>query len=392
MPELNFAIIGYKFMGKAHSNAYRQVSRFFPDKLTPRMKVLCGRDRPAAEAAAKLYGWDEVETDWRKVVERADIDVIDISTPGNLHHPIALAAARAGKHIICEKPLANTLPEAEEMLSAVEKAGVKHMLMHNYRKIPAVALAKQFIQEGRLGTIYHYRGAYLQDWIMDPKFPLVWRLEKKTAGSGALGDIGSHAADLAQYLNSEIDSVVGQMTTFIKERPLVAEAGGSLKARAGQGTGRVTVDDDANFLVQFRNGSVGVLESSRFAGGRRNYNTFQIYGSNGSLAFNLERMDELEVYDATEDVARQGFRTINVTENVHPYASAWWPPGHIIGYEHTFVHAIHDFLVALENDCLPEPNFYDGVRNQAVLDAVERSVKSRQWEKVKKQRQAKSAE
>jgi predicted dehydrogenase len=385
MPEINIAIIGYKFMGKAHSNAYRQVSHFFPGKLTPRMKVICGRNRQATEAAAKLYGWEEAETDWRKVIARPDIDVIDISTPGNLHHTIALAAARAGKHIICEKPLANTLADAQEMLHAVEKAGVKHMLMHNYRKIPAVAFAKQLIKEGRLGTIYHYHGAYLQDWIMDPKFPLVWRLDKKTAGSGALGDIGSHAADLAQYLNSEIDSVVSQMTTFIKERPLVSEAGGSLKARAGRGKGRVTVDDDANFLVRFRNGSVGVIESSRFAGGRRNYNTFQIYGSKGSLAFNLERMDEIEIYDGTEDVARQGFKTINVTESVHPYVGAWWPPGHIIGYEHTFVHAIHDFLVGLEKDRLPEPNFYDGVRIQAVLEAVERSAKSGHWEKVKRQ-------
>jgi predicted dehydrogenase len=385
MPEINIAIIGYKFMGKAHSNAYRQVSHFFPGKLTPRMKVICGRNRQATEAAAKLYGWEEAETDWRKVIARPDIDVIDISTPGNLHHTIALAAARAGKHIICEKPLANTLADAQEMLHAVEKAGVKHMLMHNYRKIPAVAFAKQLIKEGRLGTIYHYHGAYLQDWIMDPKFPLVWRLDKKTAGSGALGDIGSHAADLAQYLNSEIDSVVSQMTTFIKERPLVSEAGGSLRARAGRGKGRVTVDDDANFLVRFRNGSVGVIESSRFAGGRRNYNTFQIYGSKGSLAFNLERMDEIEIYDGTEDVARQGFKTINVTESVHPYVGAWWPPGHIIGYEHTFVHAIHDFLVGLEKDRLPEPNFYDGVRIQAVLEAVERSAKSGHWEKVKRQ-------
>jgi predicted dehydrogenase len=384
MPEINVAIIGYKFMGKAHSNAYRQVSHFFPGKLTPRMKVICGRDRRATEAAAKLYGWEEVETDWRKVIARPDVDVIDISTPGNLHHPIALAAARAGKHIICEKPLANTLPAAEDMLRAVEKAGVKHMLMHNYRKIPAVTFAKQLIKEGRLGTIYHYHGAYLQDWIMDPKFPLVWRLDKKTAGSGALGDIGSHAADLAQYLNSEIDSVVAQMTTFIKQRPLLAEAGGSLKARAGRGKGRVTVDDDTNFLARFRNGSVGVFESSRFAGGRRNYNTFQIYGSKGSLAFNLERMDEVEIYDGTEDVALQGFKTISVTESVHPYVGAWWPPGHIIGYEHTFVHAIHDFLVALEKNRLPEPNFYDGVRIQAVLEAIEQSAKSGQWEKVKK--------
>lgn len=385
MPEINVAILGYKFMGKAHSNAYRQVSHFFPGKLTPRMKVLCGRDREAAEAAAKLYGWEEVETDWRKVVSREDIDVVDISTPGNLHHPMAIAAARAGKHIICEKPLANTLPDAEDMLAAVEKAGVKHMLMHNYRKIPAVAFAKKLIKDGRLGQIYHYRGAYLQDWIMDPKFPLVWRLDKKTAGSGALGDIGSHAADLAQYLNSEIDSVVGQMTTFIKERPLPGSGAGAWGAKGSRGKGRVTVDDDANFLVQFRNGSVGAIESSRFAGGRRNYNTFQIYGSKGSLAFNLERMDEIEIYDATEEAGLQGFKTINVTESVHPYVGAWWPPGHIIGYEHTFVHAIHDFLVALEKNRLPEPNFYDGVRNQAVLDAVERSAKSGKWEKVKRQ-------
>ncbi len=383
MAEINVALIGYKFMGKAHSNAYRQVSRFFPGKLTPRMKVICGRDRKAAEAAARLYGWEEVETDWRKAIARKDIAVVDVATPGNLHYPIVLAAARAGKHIICEKPLGNTLAEAEEMLRAVEKAGVKHFLMHNYRKIPAVVFAKKLIQEGRVGTIYHYHGAYLQDWILNPKFPLVWRLEKKIAGSGALGDIGSHAADLARFLNSEFESVVGQMTTFIKERPLQAEAGGSLQARGGKAKGRVTVDDDANFLVRFRNGSVGAIESSRFCGGRRNYNTFQIYGSKASLAFNLERMNELELYDGTEEAGQQGFKIISVTESVHPYAGAWWPPGHIIGYEHTFVHAIHDFLVALEKDRLPEPNFYDGVKNQAILDAVERSAKSGKWEKVK---------
>jgi predicted dehydrogenase len=382
MTEINVALIGYKFMGKAHSNAYRQVIRFFPGKLMPRMKVICGRDRSATEAAARLFGWEEVETDWRKVIARKDIDVIDISTPGDLHHPMVLAAARAGKQIICEKPLGNALAEAEEMLRAVEKAGVKHMLMHNYRKIPAVAFARKLVEEGCLGTIYHYHGAYLQDWIMDPNFPLVWRLDKKTAGSGALGDIGSHAADLARFLNSEFESVVGQMTTFIKERPLLAEAGPSLGARGSNAKGRVTVDDDANFLARFRNGSVGAIESSRFCGGRRNFNTFQIYGSKGSLSFNLERMNELELYDGTEEAGQQGFKTINITESVHPYVGAWWPPGHIIGYEHTFVHAIHDFLVALETDRLPEPNFYDGVKNQAVLDAVERSAKSGKWEKV----------
>ncbi|HUY12053.1 MAG TPA: Gfo/Idh/MocA family oxidoreductase [Terriglobia bacterium] len=380
MPQVNVAMIGYKFMGKAHSNAYRQVAHFFPGKFEPRMKVLCGRDRQAAEAAARQFGWDEVETDWRRAVTREDIDVVDICTPGNLHGPIAVAAAAAGKHVISEKPLANTLPESKEMLRAVEKAGVKHMVMHNYRKIPAIAFAKQMIEEGRLGRIFHYHGAYLQDWIVDPNFPLVWRLQKKISGSGALGDIGSHAVDLAHYLNGDIQSVTAQMSTFIKERPLPAAAGG-LKAEAKKGKGRVTVDDDTNFLATFKNGSVGVFESSRFCGGRRNYNTLQIYGSKGSLAFNLERMDELEFYDNTEPQAGQGFKNINVTESVHPYAGAWWPPGHIIGYEHTFVHAIHDFMVALEKDGLPDPSFYDGVKDQAVLDAIERSAKSGRWEK-----------
>jgi len=382
MPEINIGLLGYKFMGKAHSNAYRQVSHFFPGKFTPRLKVICGRDRAGAEAAARQFGWEEVETDWRKVVERKDIDVIDISTPGNVHCEQALAAAAAGKHIICEKPLANTLPDAQQMLRAVEKAGVKHMLMHNYRKIPAVVFAKKLIEEGRVGDVYHYHGAYLQDWIMDPEFPLVWRLQKKLAGSGALGDIGSHAADLARFLNAEFDSVVAHLTTFIKQRPLPGAGAGAWGAKGSAGKGSVTVDDDANFLARFKNGSVGVFESSRFCGGRRNYNTFQVYGSKGSLAFNLERMNELEFYDRTDPQAEQGFKTIMVTEGVHPYVGAWWPPGHIIGYEHTFVHAIHDFLTALEKDTLPEPNFRDGVKDQSILDAVERSAKSGRWERV----------
>lgn len=382
MSDVNFALIGYKFMGKAHSNAYRQLSHFFPGKLTPRMKVICGRDRAGAEAAAKQFGWDEVETDWRKVIARKDIDVVDISTPGNLHHEMGVAAAQAGKHIICEKPLANTLADAKDMLHAVEKAGVKHMIMHNYRKVPAVAFAKKLIEDGKVGDVYHYHGAYMQDWIMDPNFPLVWRLEKKVAGSGALGDIGAHAVDLAHYLNSDIQSLSSLVTTFIKERPLLGSGAGSWGAKGSKGKGRVTVDDDANFLTRFKNGSVGVFESSRFCGGRRNYNTFQIYGSKGSIAFNLERMNELEFYDRTETATDQGFKTIMVTEGAHPYVGNWWPPGHIIGYEHSFVHAVHDFLVALEKDTMPSPNFKDGVKNQAVLDAVERSAGSGKWEKV----------
>ncbi len=385
MPEINVALIGHRFMGKAHSNAYRQVRRFFPGKLVPRMKVLCGKAcTEELEATAAEYGWEESDCEWERVIARKDIEVVDISTPGHLHHPMALAAAQVGKHVICEKPLANTFAQAQEMLKAVEKAGVQHMVNFNYRRVPAVALAKKLIEEGRLGEIHHYHGAYFQDWIIDPEFPLVWRMEKKYAGSGALGDIGAHAADLAQYLNSDITSVVGQMTTFIKERPLPADGEGAWGAKGKGGKGRVTVDDDANFLVNFRNGSIGAFQSSRFAGGRRNYNTFHIYGSEGSLAFNMERMNELEFYDRTEPQAEQGFKNILVTENVHPYVGAWWPPGHIIGYEHTFVHAIHDFLEAIEKNRLPMSNFRDGVKAQAVLDAVERSAKSGKWEKVVK--------
>jgi predicted dehydrogenase len=384
MTEINVALIGHQFMGKAHSNAYRQVSKFFPGKLEPRLKVICGKaSKEELEATARQFGWEESDPDWRRVVERKDIDVVDISTPGFLHHPMAIAAAEAGKHLICEKPLANTLAEAKEMLRAVEKAGVKHYVNFNYRRVPAVALAKQLMADGRLGEIYHYHGAYLQDWIMDPQFPLVWRLEKKYAGSGALGDIGAHAADLAQFLNADIREVVGFMTTFIKERPLVDAGPGAWGAKGGRGKGKVTVDDETNFLARFKNGSAGVFESTRFAGGRRNYNTLQIYGSKGSLAWNFERRNELEFFDRTEAGAEQGYKTILATEAAHPYVGAWWPPGHIIGYEHTFVHAIHDFLTCLEKDRMPTPNFRDGVKVQALLDAVERSAKSRRWEKVK---------
>ena len=383
MAELNVALIGHQFMGKAHSNAYRQVSRFFPGKLRFRMKVLCGKAcSEELEATAAQFGWEESDCEWERVVDRKDIDIVDISTPGFLHHPMALTAARNRKHVICEKPLANTLAEAKEMLRAVEKAGVLHYVNYNYRRVPAVAYAKRLIEDGRVGDVYHYHGAYLQDWIMDPDFPLVWRLQKYS-GSGALGDIAAHAADLAQFLNSDITEVVGQMTTFIKERPLPGTSGGAWGTKGRKGKkAKVTVDDDTNFLARFKNGSVGVLESSRFAGGRRNFNTFQVYGSKGSLAWNFERMNELEFFDRTLDSVNQGYKTILATEADHPYAGAWWPPGHLIGYEHTFVHALYDFLSCLEEDRMPEPSFRDGVKVQAVLDAVERSAKSGRWTKV----------
>src|ERR1019366_522149 len=264
MPEINVALIGHRFMGKAHSNAYRQARRFFSGKLIPRMKVLCGKASvEELEETARLYGWEEPDSERERVVERKDIDMVDVATPGYLHHPMVIAAAAAGKHILCEKPLANSLSEAKDMLKAVEKAGVMHMVNFSYRRVPAVAFAKKLIEDGILGDVYHYHGAYLQDWIIDPEFPLVWRLEKKFAGSGALGDIGAHAIDLAEYLNGEIHGVTGMLTTFIKERPLPAEGEGAWGAKGQKGKGKVTVDDDANLLARFKNGSVGVFESSR---------------------------------------------------------------------------------------------------------------------------------
>ena len=384
MAELNVALIGHQFMGKAHSNAYRQLSRFFPGKVKLRMKVLCGKAcTEELEATAAQFGWEESDCEWERVVGRKDIDIVDISTPGFLHHPMSLAAARNGKHIICEKPLANTLAEAKDMLRAVEKAGVLHYVNYNYRRVPAVAYAKRLIEDGCVGDVYRYHGAYLQDWIMDPDFPLVWRLQKKYSGSGALGDIAAHATDLAQFLNADITEVVGQMTTFIKERPLPGTTSGAWGSKGKKGKkGSVTVDDDTNFLARFKNGSVGVFESSRFAGGRRNFNTFQVYGSKGSLAWNFERMNELEVFDRTQKSVNQGYKTILATETDHPYAGAWWPPGHLIGYEHTFVHALYDFVSCLEEDRMPEPSFREGVKVQAVLDAVERSAKSGKWARV----------
>jgi predicted dehydrogenase len=370
MPSINVALIGYAFMGKAHSNAYRQVSHFFSPRLTPRMKVLCGRTPAKVRAAAREYGWEEAATDWEEVVNRKDIDLVDVSTPGDSHAAIAIAAARAGKAVFCEKPLGNTVAEAERMLAAVTKAGVTHMICHNYRRIPAVMLATQLIDEGRLGEIRHYRGTYLQDWITDPKFPLVWRLDKRKAGSGALGDIAAHSIDLARFLVGEIKEVAGDLKTFIKTRPLPGNP---------KKSGRVTVDDASTTLVRFRNGAIGTIEASRMALGRKNYNRFEINGSRGSLAFDLERMNELEVYFEADKPTVRGFRRILVTEHGHPYIKAWWPPGHIIGYEHTFTHTVYDLLEAIADGKVPRPNFEDGVKNQRVLGAIEKASEKRRW-------------
>jgi predicted dehydrogenase len=373
MPEINVALIGYAFMGRAHSNAYRQVTPFFAPHLRPRLKVLCGRTAPAVRKAARELGWDESATDWREVVRRKDIDLVDVCTPGDSHAEVAIAAARAGKAVFCEKPLANSVADAEKMLAAVKQAGVVHMICHNYRRAPAVMLAKQLIDAGRLGKVRHYRGTYLQDWIVDPKFPLSWRLQKKHAGSGALGDIASHSIDLARFLVGEITEVAGALTTFIHERPLLENP---------RKKGRVTVDDAAMSLVRFASGAVGTIEATRLAPGRKNYNRFEINGSEGSLAFDLERMNELELFLRSDPGNVQGFRRILVTEAEHPFAKAWWPPGHIIGYEHTFTHTVYDLLRALDRGKLPTPNFEDGVRNQRVMAAIAKASNSRRWEEV----------
>jgi len=366
--QLGVALIGTGFMGKAHSNAFRQVGHFFPGKFEPRMRVICGTTAEKARAAAKQYGWEEAETDWRRAVERKDIDIVDICTPNYLHAEQIIAAAASGKHIICEKPLATSLAEARAAAEAVDRAGVKHMLVFNYRRVPAVARARQIIQDGRLGRIYHYRGVYLQDNLVDPQRPFSWRMQKRFAGSGALGDIGSHAVDLALWLNGDIESLTSMLTTFIRERSSDA------------GPREVTVDDDASFLTRFHNGSVGVFSASRFCTGRRNANTFEIYGSSGSLRFDLERLNELEWYDRTLPTVDRGFRTMPILERDHPYVGAWWPVGHALGWEHTFINAIHDFLACLEHDRLPEPSFHDGVKVQAVLDAVQTSAQSGTWQ------------
>jgi predicted dehydrogenase len=371
MKKLNVAMIGYKFMGRAHSNAWRQVARFFDTPFEPVLRVVCGRKLEDVERAAGTLGWAEAATSWEEVVRRDDVDVVDICTPGDTHEPIAIAAAEAGKVVFCEKPLANTLAEAERMLDAVRARGVIHMICHNYRRVPAVSLAKRLIDEGTIGAIHHYRGTYLQDWIVDPAFPRVWRLEKSKAGSGALGDIASHSIDLARYLVGEIAEVSALLKTFVAERPLPDDPAT---------LGPVDVDDAALSLVRFENGAIGTIEGTRFATGRKNYNRFEINGSKGSIVFDLERMNELELY--VEEGPNSGFRTILATDAAHPYIAGWWPPGHIIGYEHTFTHTVLDLLDAVDKAYIPTPNFEDGVRTQRVLDTIERAAASRTWETV----------
>lgn len=377
---LNVGLIGYRFMGKAHSNAYRQAGRFFDLPCEIGLRTICGRDPIALEQARQTLGWERAEIDWRKVIADPEIDIIDVSTPGDSHAEIAIAAAEAGKIVFCEKPIGNTLPEAKAMLEAVERARVPHGVFHNYRKAPAVALAQQLIADGKLGDIHHFRAVYLQDWIADPSFPLVWRLQKEKSGSGTLGDIGSHIIDLGRFVVGEIAEVVGMTHTFIKQRPLAGAIDDRLGAAASTEMGEVTVDDAAAFLARFECGALGSFEATRFAVGRKNHNRFEVNGSKGSLVFDLEKMNELQLYLTSDEPGTQGFRLIQATEGNHPYAGHYWPVGHIIGYEHTFVNWVADAIFALDKGELPTPNFVDGYRNQVVLDAIEKSAASRTWE------------
>ncbi|UVS81972.1 Gfo/Idh/MocA family protein [Actinokineospora sp. UTMC 2448] len=364
--EIGVGMIGHAFMGAVHSQAWRSVHRFFPVALTPRLAVLCGRDAARTRDAAARLGWAAVETDWRAAVAREDVQLVDICTPGDTHAEIALAALAAGKHVLCEKPLANSVAEAEAMAAAAEAAaakGVRSMVAFNYRRVPALGLARRLVAEGRLGDIRHVRAVYLQDWLSDETAPMTWRLRKDKAGSGSLGDLGAHIVDAAQWVTGQNVSGVSAISeTFVRNRP------------SDEGSGEVTVDDAALFLARFSGGAIGSFEATRYALGRKNAMRLEINGSRGSIAFDFESMNELRFFDGDDAGAEAGFRRILVTEPEHPYVGAWWPPGHLLGYEHTFTHEVSDLLEAIATGSDPEPGFAEGLQVQRVLAAVEDSA------------------
>jgi predicted dehydrogenase len=377
-PSLGVGIIGYAFMGAAHAQAWRTAPRVFDLPLTPTMVAICGRDAAAVQAAAKRHGWASAETDWRALIARDDIQLVDVCTPGDLHAEIAIAALEADKHVLCEKPLANTVAEAEAMVGAAQRAaarGVRSMAGFNYRRVPAIALARKLVNEGRLGKVRHVRATYLQDWLTDPSFPLTWRLQQGRAGSGALGDLGAHLVDLAQYLTgSLITEVSGTTATFVAERPLLESTAGHPRR------GPVSVDDAAVFTARFgvagANGALGTFEATRFAAGRKNALRIELNGELGSIAFSLDRLNELEFHDHAPDSLTAGFTTILATEPGHPYLSAWWPPGHVLGWDVTFSHEVADFVTAIAAGADPLPSFADGLQVQRVLAAVQESALS----------------
>ena len=375
---LGVGLVGYAFMGRAHSLAWDTVGRVFDVPLRPRLAAVCGRDKAAAEAAAGRFGWAAAETDWRALIDRDDVQLVDICVPGDLHAPIAIAALAAGKHVLCEKPLANTLAEAEAMKAAADAAydgGARAMVGFNYRRVPALALARRLVEQGRIGSLRHFRAVYLQDWLTDPDAPLTWRLQAGQAGSGALGDLGAHIIDLARYLTGdEVTGVSALSATFVGERPLAGRPGM---------TGPVTVDDAVVLTGRLAGGALATFEATRYATGRKNALRVELNGSAGSLAFDLERLNELEFFDAAAGDEEGGFRRVLVTEPGHPYLSGWWPPGHTLGWEHTFTHQARDLLTAIADGTQPRPSFGDGLAVQRVLDAAARSAASgNSWESV----------
>jgi predicted dehydrogenase len=373
---LAVGLIGYNFMGKAHSNAWRQAPVFFDLPVNLRLKSICGRNKAAVNKAASQLGWESAANDWRRVVTDPDINIVDICAPNDTHSEIAIAAATAGKAILCEKPLARNVREAEAMVRAVTKARVPNMVCHNYRRTPAIVLAKQIILGGEIGDrIFHFRARYAQDWIIDPAFPLVWRLQSRFAGSGALGDIFSHIVDLARYVVGEFREVSAAKETFIKQRPLETR---------GRKLAKVTVDDAVTMIGRFRNGALASLEATRFAAGRKNSLTIEINGNAGTLFFDLEEMNRLKFFSTRDPQGRRGFRDILVTERSHPYGDKWWPPGHIIGYEHTFTHTISDFVKAVAAGKSVQPTFADGLKTQRVLEAVSQSAKTKRWARLER--------
>jgi len=376
---LRIALIGTGFMGRMHAQAWRTAHRFFDLPLEPELTVVVGRDADRTARAARTLGAAEQSTDWSEVIGRADVDLVDICTPGDTHAAIAVAALEAGTHVLCEKPLANDVAEAERMARAAGRAldrGVVSMCGFSYRRTPALALARRLVAEGRIGQVRHVRAQYLQDWLSDPDAPFTWRLDSTRAGSGALGDIGAHSIDTAQWLTGDhIEGVSATMRTFVDTRPLLGEQVG-LGGRAERGgpRQRVTVDDAVAFTAQFTAGALGVFEATRMATGRRNANRIELNGDRGSLAFDFERMNELELYDAADPAGGQGFRRIQATEPTHPYAGAWWPPGHGLGYEHLFTHQVVDLVRAIAGDGVAAPSFAEAAQVQRVLAAVAASA------------------
>jgi predicted dehydrogenase len=370
--EINIGIIGAQFMGRAHSNAWHDVSLYYNLPFKPVMKAACDLNPESEYSFAKKLGWEYFETSWEKLINRTDIDCVDICTPNNMHREIAVAAAKKGKHIICEKPAALDAAEAKDMFDEAEKAGVRHMIAFNYRRVPAIALAKKMIDEGKLGRIFHFNAVYYQDWLVDPEFPWVWRHDAKISGSGAHGDMNAHTVDLARFLVGEFDAVCGEEMIFVPERKVI-----------GTNTYRkVTVDDAVSFLAKFKNGASGSFTASRFATGRKNYLRLELFGSKGSVIFNLERLNELQYYSAADHPSEQGFRNIMVTESSHPYLNKWWPPGHIIGWEHTFIHEIGDFLLSIADKEPFQPDLFDGYKSQLVLDKVLESARAATWMRI----------